>query len=195
MSKVSKNKAAVAVPSIELLRSGVQLLDPDFSAENAKIAIVAAKFNAAIVDRLVDAAIQTLRAAGVLAESITLVRVPGAWELPIVANALAETGEIDGIVALGCIIRGETAHFDVITRESASGLMRVALEHSMPVSNGVLACENEEQALQRCGGAENKGAEAAQALMETLGVMSTMEMPLDDLLEQMDWDLGQEGFR
>lgn len=188
MSKVSK-KTAAAMPAIELLRSGVQMLDPDFSDDELSIAIVAARFNSAIVDRLIEGAIAALTKAGVAANSITLVRVPGAWELPVVADVLAQSVAFDAVVALGCVIRGETAHFDVIANESAAGLMRVSLQHSLPVTNGVLACENEQQALDRAGGVHgNKGAEAAQAALETLGVMAAIDKAYGGLVDDLEID-------
>ncbi len=196
MSKISK-KAAAAVPSIDLLRSGVQMLDPDVSTEGMRVAVLAARFNGPIVDRLIDGAIQTLVAAGVAADAIVLVRVPGAWELPVVANALAATIGFDAIVALGCVIRGETAHFDVISNEAARGLMQVALEHAIPVGNGVLACENEQQAIDRAGGIHgNKGAEAAQAALETLGVVTAIDVAYDQLVDDLgDIEIDEDLFR
>ncbi len=197
MSKVSK-KTAAALPAINMLRSGVQMLDPDSSDLEVRIAIVAARFNGVIVDRLIEGAIAALNKAGVASNGITLVRVPGAWELPVVAGALAETLVFDGIVALGCVIRGETAHFDVIANESARGLMQVALEHSVPVANGVLACETEQQALDRAGGGAhgNKGTEAAQALLDTLGVMAAIDTSFGGLATELDdLDLDEDMFR
>lgn len=196
MSKISK-KAAATVPSIDLLRSGVQQLDPDVSTEGMRIAIAAARFNAPIVDRLIDGALQALAAAGVAADAIVLVRVPGAWELPVVAHTLAETQGFDAIIALGCVIRGDTAHFDVISNESARGLMQVSLEHAIPVGNGVLACDNEQQALDRAGGVHgNKGAEAAQAALETLGVVSAIDAAYDQMLDGLgDLEIDEDLFR
>lgn len=196
MSKVSK-KTATALPAINMLRSGVQMLDPDGSDLEVCIAIVAARFNGVIVDRLIEGAIAALNKAGVASHVITLVRVPGAWELPIVASSLADTLVFDGILALGCVIRGETAHFDVIANESARGLMQVALDHSVPVANGVLACETEQQALDRAGGAHgNKGAEAAQALLDTLGVMAAIDTSYGALAAELDdLDLDADMFR
>jgi 6,7-dimethyl-8-ribityllumazine synthase len=196
MSKLSK-KTSAALPAIDMLRSGVQMLDPDNAGPEFTIAIVAARFNGAIVDRLIEGAIAAFKQAGIDSSAVTLVRVPGAWELPVVANALGETIAFDGIVALGCVIRGETAHFDVIANESARGLMQVALNHAIPVANGVLACENEQQALDRAGGVHgNKGAEAAQALLETLGVMTAIDASYGGLADPLDgMDLDEDMFR
>ena len=144
---------------------------PDYQGpehvEGLTIAIVAARFNAHIVDPLVDGAKATLKAHGVDPQHRLVVRVPGAWELPNVAAKLARSGKVDAIVALGCVIRGETSHYDVIVNESARGLMQVSVETGVPVANGVLACENEAQAVARAGGDEgNKGVEAALAALE-----------------------------
>lgn len=196
MSKLSK-KASASLPSIDTLRRGVQILDPDRAEIEVSVAIVAAQFNAAIVDQLVDGAITTLNKAGIASSAITLVRVPGAWELPMVASSLAQTMVFDGVVALGCVIRGETAHFDVIANESARGLMQVALEHDMPIANGVLACENEQQALDRAGGVQgNKGSEAAQALLETLAVLTSIDASFGGVADDLDaLDLDEDLFR
>lgn len=175
MSKPSKHQGK-HLPAIDLLRSGVHLLTPDLEPDLARVAIVAARFHGPIVDQLVQGAISALTSAGVPTSSIVLARVPGAWELPAVAARLAESGSFDAIVALGCIIRGETAHFDVIVKESAHGLMQVSVIHAVAVGNGVLACENEAQALARAGGdLGNKGAEAAQAALETMNVMAAID--------------------
>jgi 6,7-dimethyl-8-ribityllumazine synthase len=196
MSKLSK-KASASLPAINTLRSGVQILDPDSADIEVCVAIVAAQFNGAIVDRLVDGAIATLNKAGIASPGITLVRVPGAWELPVVASSLAQTMVFDGVIALGCVIRGETAHFDVIANESARGLMQVALEHDMPVTNGVLACENEQQAIDRAGGAHgNKGSEAAQALLDTLAVLTSIDASFGGVADDLDaLDLDEDMFR
>jgi len=193
MSKPRKNQGK-HLPAINLLRSKVQLLAPDMEPELAHVAIVATRFHQAIVDQLVQGAITALTAAGVPTSSIVLARVPGAWELPAVAARFAESGSFDAIVALGCIIRGETAHFDVIVNESAHGLMQVSVAHAVAVGNGVLACENEDQALARAGGAlGNKGAEAAQAALEAMTVMTAIDdhfapdPPDVDLLDEMPY--------
>jgi 6,7-dimethyl-8-ribityllumazine synthase len=152
-------------------RHGVSLLAP-LGVADARIAVIASTFNAAIVDQLTDGALGALRAQGVTPEQITFVQVPGAWELPQIAERLADAGNHHAIVALGCVIRGETSHYEVIVNESARGLMQVALMYGLPVTNGVLACATESQAQARAGGsAGNKGAEAADAALELLGVV------------------------
>jgi 6,7-dimethyl-8-ribityllumazine synthase len=163
---MSKNQAGSDQPDVDLARFGVRDVAPR-ARDAARIAVIGAQFNHGIVDRLIEGALAALEDHGVAPDSITLVRVPGAWELPQAARAIAHGGRADAIVALGCVIRGETSHYDVIVNESARGLMQVACDSGIPVSNGVLACENEAQALARAGGAEgNKGAEAALAALE-----------------------------
>lgn len=134
-----------------------------------RIAIVAARFNQAVVDPLVEGAKRTLVSAGAAAADINVLRVPGAFELPLAAKWLAEQGSVDGIVALGAVIRGETPHFDFVCNEAARGLNNVALAHGLPVGFGVITADSDEQALARAGGAVgNKGEEAALAVIEML---------------------------
>lgn len=132
----------------------------------ARIVVVAARFNAVIVDRLVDGARSELARLGFADAEIEVFRVPGAWELPLAAQAAARAGA-DAVIALGCVIRGETGHYDVIVNESARGLMQAMLATGVAIANGVLAVENPNQAEERAGGAHgNKGAEAAAAAVE-----------------------------
>jgi len=167
---------------LDVLRSGVTQLDPDLDTDNLQIAIVAARFNSGIVDRMIQGAVSTLIERGVAAPAIALMRVPGAWELPMLAKRLAESGAFDGIVAIGCVIRGETAHFDVISTESARALMQVSIATDTPIANAVLACENEAQALARAGGEHgNKGSEAANAVLDLIGVVEAVETTFDML--------------
>jgi 6,7-dimethyl-8-ribityllumazine synthase len=169
MRQHHQTRAGTARPALE--RHGVPLLAGPPPA-GARIGVLAATFNGAIVDRLADGALAALLGAGVAPTDVTLVQVPGAWELPQFAARLAASGRIEAIVALGCVIRGETSHYDVIVAESARGLMQVSIEHRLPVANGVLACEDEDQAWARAGGsAGNKGAEAAEAALLMLGAL------------------------
>lgn len=141
-----------------------------------RVAIVASRFNAHIVDSLVEGAVSALVAAGVGRGDIAVLRVPGAIELPIVAQTAARSGRFAGIVALGAVIRGETAHFDYVCRVVHDGLLRVALDESLPITMGVLACDSEEQARDRIGGRHgHKGAEAAEGLIETLQTLAGLE--------------------
>lgn len=133
----------------------------------ARYAILASRWNPRITDALVAGAQRALLAHGVAESDIHLVRVPGAWELPMAAAALAATGGYHAVVALGCVIRGETRHYEQVADECARGLMRVSLDHSLPVANGVLAVESHAHAEARAGGAHgNKGEEAALVALE-----------------------------
>jgi 6,7-dimethyl-8-ribityllumazine synthase len=133
----------------------------------ARYAILASRWNPRITDALVDGARRALASHGVDEANVDLVRVPGAWELPVTAAALAASGRYSALVALGCVIRGETRHYEQVADECARGLMRVALDHRLPVANGVLAVEAHEHAQARAGGAHgNKGEEAALVALE-----------------------------
>lgn len=132
-----------------------------------RFAVVASQFNSRIVDLLAGGAVDCLRRHGVEPEAIHVVRVPGAWEIPQAAEVLAAAGDIDALVAVGVVIRGETPHFDYICAECSRGLGRVAERHRLPVGFGVLTCDTSEQAQERAGGkAGNKGWDAALAALE-----------------------------
>jgi len=134
---------------------------------DASFCIVAARFNADIVDVLVEGARQALLDSGVVKSAIRVIKVPGAFEVPLAAQQAARSGDFDGIVALGAIVRGGTPHFDYVSAESIAGLNRVSLDFNMPVGNGILTVDNMDQAADRAGGTEgNKGAEAALAAVE-----------------------------
>ncbi len=145
-------------------------------APHAKVAIVVSRFNSFINDRLVEGALDTLKRQGQIAdENITLVKVPGAVELPLAAKRLAKSKQFDGIGALGCVIRGGTAHFEYVSGECAKGLAQVSLESEIPVAFGVLTTENIEQAIERAGTkAGNKGVEAALSTLEMINVMNAL---------------------
>jgi 6,7-dimethyl-8-ribityllumazine synthase len=134
---------------------------------DARYAIVASRWNPRIVDALVDGALHALREHGVADAAIDLVRVPGAWEIPQAAAKLAAGGGRVAILALGCVVRGDTRHYEHVADGCSEGLMRVALEHRVPVLNGVLAVEMHADALARAGGVHgNKGEEVALAALE-----------------------------
>ena len=135
-----------------------------------RVAIVASRFNSSIVDRLVDGAQNTLAEAGVAETAITLLRVPGAFELPLTARQLAVRGDCDGVIALGAVIRGETAHFDYVCSGTTDGLMRVSLDYGIPIGFGLLTVENEAQALARATDDDNKGRDAAETVLEMISV-------------------------
>jgi 6,7-dimethyl-8-ribityllumazine synthase len=135
------------------------------------VAIIASRFNDSVVQRLVEGAGSCLEKHGVAPDSIHLYWVPGAWEIPLVARRLAERGGVDAIVALGLVVRGQTAHFDYVAGESAA-VGRVALDTGVPISFGVLTTETWEQAVDRSGGKlGNKGWEAAMAALETANLL------------------------
>ncbi len=139
-------------------------IEGDLDARDLRFAIVASRFNDAVVERLIDGAVRSLDGHGADPARLELVRVPGAYDLPLVARRIAESGRADAIIALGAVIRGETAHFEYVAAACAQGLLRVADETGVPVAFGVLTTESEEQAEARAGGAEgNRGADAAEA--------------------------------
>jgi 6,7-dimethyl-8-ribityllumazine synthase len=134
---------------------------------DVRVAVVAARFNAHIVDELVAGCLRRLAALGLDAERVDVHRVPGAFELPLAAQVLAETGRFAAVVCLGCVIRGDTPHFDYVAGEAARGIQQVALAQSLPVIFGVLTTNTEEQALARTGGAHgHAGERAAEAAAE-----------------------------
>lgn len=138
-----------------------------------RVAVVTALFNEEITTALEAAALSELAQLGVDAGLMLVVRVPGAWELPFAAARLFREDKADAVIACGCVIRGETSHYDIVAGSSASGLMRVALDFSRPVMNAVLTVENTAQALARCAaGSANKGAEAARSLVELLNAFA-----------------------
>lgn len=134
---------------------------------DARYAIVASRWNPRVVDALIDGALHTLREHGVAEAAIDLVRVPGAWEIPQAVAKLAAGGGCAAIIALGCVVRGDTRHYEHVADGCAQGLMQVALEHRVPVLNGVLAVELHADAQARAGGVHgNKGADVALAALE-----------------------------
>jgi 6,7-dimethyl-8-ribityllumazine synthase len=140
-----------------------------------RIAIIAARFNESIVDNLINGALDALKRLGADDNQLQLVRVPGAYELPLAAQRLAKARQADGIIALGAVIRGATPHFDYVCSECASGLSRVSLEYSVPIGFGVLTCDTIEQALERAGTkAGNKGADAAMAVIEMISLLQQL---------------------
>ena len=144
----------------------------EYEVGGAQFALIAARFNAAVVDRLLSGAEAAFGDHGVAGERITVVRVPGAFEIPLTAKRLATRGRYAAIVALGAVIRGETPHFDYICNECARGVMQVSLETGLPVIFGVLTTDDEAQARARAGGERgNKGREAALAALEMVTLL------------------------
>ena len=137
------------------------------AAEGARFAILASRWNPRITDALVAGARKAFADNGVAEEAIDVVRVPGAWELPVAAARLAHAGRHVALVALGCVVRGDTRHYEQVADGCSEGLMRVALDYRLPVCNGVLAVEDHADAEKRAGGSHgNKGEEAAQVAIE-----------------------------
>lgn len=155
----------------------MKVLEGNIAAPKAKIAVVISRFNSFINESLLEGTLDALKRVGqVKDDNITLVRVPGAYELPLVARRLAESKKFDAIVALGTVIRGGTAHFEYVAGEASSGLGKVAMEAEIPVAFGVLTTENIEQAIERAGTkAGNKGAEAALVALEMYNLLNQIQ--------------------
>ncbi|MGH8077392.1 MAG: 6,7-dimethyl-8-ribityllumazine synthase [Lysobacter sp.] len=137
------------------------------SPEGARFAIIASRWNPRITDTLVAGARKTFAENGVADDAVDVIRVPGAWELPLIAARVAVAGRHAAIVALGCVVRGDTRHYEQVADGCSEGLMRVALDYGIPVANGVLAVELHEDAQARAGGTHgNKGEEAALVVIE-----------------------------
>ncbi len=155
---------------IEILQGNLTAPDP-----SARIALVASRFNELIVKELIAGAQDALIRHGMSEAQLILLRVPGAYEIAHAAKMLAASGKFAGIVALGCVIRGETAHFDYVAGASNSGLMSVSLEHKIPIGFGILTVDNLDQALARAGSkAGNKGGEAALAVLEQINLAAAI---------------------
>ena len=153
-------------------------VEGDLSAEGMKFAIVVARWNAVVTERLLEGALDALLRSGALRRDIEVVRVPGAWEIPAAARTLANLGSVDAIVTLGCLLRGETAHYEAIYNEVARGIGQSQQETGVPHSFGVLTCETLEQALNRAGiKAGNKGFEAACAAIEMVSLRRKLVAP------------------
>lgn len=156
---------------LDPLHSKPTALEGDLIATGMKFAIVAARWNAVITDRLLQGALDCLRRSGAAHADIEVIRVPGAWEVPAAARAVAETKQVDAVITLGCLLRGETAHFEAIYNEVARGIGQSQQETGVPHAFGVLTCDTLEQALDRAGvKSGNKGFEAASAAIEMVSL-------------------------
>ena len=154
----------------------MRILEGQLIARDVRIVILAARFNELIVRNLVDGAVDALKRHGAGDADIHIVRVPGAFELPLAARQLARSKRYDGIAALGAVIRGQTPHFDFVCGECAAGLNRVSLEFGVPVGFGVLTCDTVDHALDRAGGkAGNKGADTVLATLEMVSLLRQLE--------------------
>ena len=154
----------------------VGVLKADLNGQDLRIAIVQARFNEDHCVALTTACINELIALGVSQADIKLVTVPGALEIPFALQKLAETGEFDGLVALGAVIRGETYHFELVSNESAAGITRISIESGLPIANGVLTCDTDEQAQARV---QVKGADCAKAVVEMANLSLALTPDID----------------
>ena len=155
--------------------SQIKTLEGTFQNADARYAIAVGRFNSFVVESLLDGALDALKRHGVSDGNITIIRVPGAWELPLIAKKLAGSGKYNAIIALGAVIRGGTPHFDYVAGECAKGLGVVSLDSGLPVSFGVLTVDSIEQAIERSGTkAGNKGSDAALVAIEMISVLKAV---------------------
>jgi len=149
-----------------------KIIEGSLSARGLRLAVVVSRFNHFITDKLFEGAMDVLRRSDADEESITVVKVPGSFEIPLAAQSLARSGKYDAIVCLGAVIQGETKHFDLVAQEVAKGIASVSLESGVPVAFGVVTAENIEQAIERAGTKSgNKGGEAARVAVEMANLM------------------------
>ena len=147
-------------------------VEGDYNVSDARVAIVVSRWNHQITDNLLKGALTTLDRQGLADENIEIYRVPGAFELPLACRKLAQSGKLDGVVALGCVIRGDTPHFDYVCMECTRGVGRVSLDTGIPVGFGLLTCDNLGQAEARAtDDRENKGEEAAFTVLEMISLL------------------------
>ncbi len=151
----------------------VKVIEGHKPCQDGRFAIVISRFNSFINERLLDGALDVLKREGEVPEdNITVVRVPGAIEIPVVCDKLAASNKYDAIITLGCVIRGSTYHFEVVANECAKGITQVTLKYALPIANGVLTVDTLEQAVERAGShSGNKGAEAASSALEMVNVI------------------------
>lgn len=158
--------------------SETRIVEGGLSASGRRFAVVAARFNGRVVESLVSGAVDCLVRHGAAAAEITVVRVPGAWELPLVLEELAVSGRYDAFVALGVVIEGETPHFDYVCAECSKGIASISTRYRLPIGFGVLTTHNTEQAEARAGGkAGNKGWDAALAALEMADLLARLRRP------------------
>ena len=152
--------------------NNIKRIEPEAASADWRIAIIMSRYNGYVVDRLLQACLARLAVAGLPDSNITLIKVPGAFEIPVAAAEVARKRKVDAVITLGAVIRGETPHFDFICRSCADGIARVALDYQLPVIFGVLTVDTSQQAMDRSGEEEsNKGAEAAQTALDMISVL------------------------
>lgn len=150
----------------------VNRVEPDWSGDGLRVGVVVARFNEEVTSMLESFCLQALSEHGVLPQDITVFSVPGALEIPLVLAQAADTGRFDALIALGAVIRGETYHFEVVSNESCAGVSRVSLDHRVPVANGILTTEDDDQAFAR---AEEKGRDCALAAIEMANLIFAID--------------------
>ena len=153
-----------------------KLLEGKLSAEGFRFAVITSRFNDFVVSRLADGALDALFRHGAQEDQILLVKVPGAWEIPLTAKRLVKTGRYDAVICLGAVIRGATPHFDYVAAEVSKGIANVALDTSVPITFGVLTTDTLEQAIERAGSKSgNKGWDAAMAAIEMVNLLKALK--------------------
>jgi len=154
----------------------MRVLEGQLNAAGMKFGIVAGRFNSFMTERLISGAVDAIVRHGGREDDISLVHVPGSFEIPLVCKRLAESGAVNAVIAVGAVIRGATTHYELVSAEMAKGLAHVALETGVPVTFGVITADTIEQAIERSGSkAGNKGAEAAMAAIEMVNVLKAVE--------------------
>ena len=155
-----------------MAQKDIEKIEPDLNGEGLRIGIVVSRFNQGVGEGLLSACTAALAQHGVRASDILVVSVPGALEAPLALQKMANTGRFDALIALGAVIRGETYHFEVVANESASGITAVALDNGVPIANGILTTEDDEQAMAR---AAQKGTDCAAAAIEMANLMKKLD--------------------
>lgn len=162
---------------------------PNLDGEGLRIGIVQSRFNEPVCNGLADACVEELERLGVTGEDVLLVTVPGAREIPLALQKLAESNQFDALIALGAVIRGETYHFELVSNESGAGISRVALDLNTPIANAVLTTENDEQAIARM---TEKGRDAARTAVEMANLTMTLDQLSDDEEDEDEEDNEEE---
>jgi len=153
----------------------MRTLEGKLMGEGLKFALVVSRFNSFITERLLEGALDSLRRKGVAEADLTVVRVPGAWEIPLAAKRLAQAKSYDAVICLGAVIRGSTPHFDYVAAEVSKGIAQVSLDSGVPIAFGILTTDSLEQAVERAGSkAGNKGYAAAEAAIEMVNLLSQL---------------------
>lgn len=152
----------------------MKTIEGDSTIKDKKIAIVAAKFNFFVVEHLISGAKEALLKSGTKEDDIEIFYVPGAFEIPLALKKVVGTGKFDGVVALGAVIRGGTPHFEYVAGECVKGISQISLDSEIPIAFGVLTVDNVEQAIERSGSSENKGAEAAESTIQMISLIDKL---------------------